>query len=332
MSATTAPIALAMPPVTSSPDMTPTIEPATPAESLDQRRVRKLLEPVAAEPVAADTTEQVSLKTWAKTSRENRESKAKVAELETKLAELSKAPVATQEDAIIAELKKPGAKTLFEKAGYDFDKLVALYAGDETPTDPALIEVQKRLDAIDAAKAEEKKAKEDASAKEREAEGQRQRAAAFSGITALVTRDNVEVSDPKDERHGTTRWALVGSDGASLEQAHDAVVAFVVENKLQGKLSDSDAENLVSQALDQLELLERGKMSDRMKAIAKTTKPTFGSGTSFQAGAKTRVTERAEDLVARSKSIDTQSLRGPAPTKPKKELFSSGPRRVTIRD
>jgi hypothetical protein len=225
--------------------------------------------PVAAPVVAEkppETPAEPDLKAWAKASKENRELKATNAKLVADLEAAKSVPAAApQRDAIIAALKAPGVGKLLTEAGRTFNEIVDEMTGDavDDVVDPRLKALADKLQAIEDQRAKDDEAKKVTSTQ--------QEAAAFESAIGFVTgfiskRADEVVDDAKDPRHGTPRYALVAGDRDAMVEAHAAVSNFCKANKLVP--TDAQAEDLLTQAVTQLELAAREALSPMVKRLS----------------------------------------------------------------
>lgn len=276
-----------------------------------------------------DDVKTVDLKTWAKTSARNRELETANAELVAKLEAATKGSSPENVEAALLEaLKKPGVGKLLQKAGRTFQDVIDEFTNDESdnPIDPRIAKELERLRELDEKDkkrdADETKRKED----ERIAAEKEHNARGISAIAKFASENKEVITDEKDPRNGTERWAWIGDNPKFHEEAHASVIAFMEKNA--DKIPEDEvkrsevAKKLVMQALDKIELRERPKPEKLSK---------------IQAVKRTTVSDKKDvrDTDWREKKpeppalhLDRSLAAGPAPTATPKKKFSSGPRIV----
>jgi hypothetical protein len=280
---------------------------------------------------AAPKEPAVDLKLWARTNAAARESAAQVKTLELKLKDLeSKLAINPDEQtarqaALSTMLQEPGAAKKLLEHGWTFEKIVAELTDIET-VDPQQIALQARMDKLEADRKAEIDAFEKARSEQVTKADQEAIAEARQSITAYASNPdrNKVVDDPKDPRAGTNRWAAIQGNDTAMETARAAAVAYIGKHHLGGVTAEQ-AESLVNQGLDQLELEERKRLEPVMARLTKTTPPISKTRTDLS----TRVTEQPDQLLKPTPKTITSDLRNPAPLKQPKKLYNAGPRKIT---
>lgn len=283
--------------------------------------------PVVVKPEPAK--DGVDLKVWAKTSAENRQLKAQQAKLTADLEAATKLSTPEAINAAVLEaLKKPETLKLLRQSGHTVDQIFDVYKEDDVAEDPKAVEQRKRIEALE----EKLKLKEESETKAKtEAETKQTEEAIkvnLTRINAHVDQNTDSVNDEKDPRNGTPRWVLVANSEPLIREAHDAVVAFIVGNKIPDEKQREIGPKLLNQALDKIEIRERNKLKPQLEKIKKLEpqKPTV----------KDSKTKTVVDTDWRPKTtvptlhLDRSAASGPAPVKQEKKKFSSGPRTVTF--
>ncbi len=274
-----------------------------------------------------DAVKSVDLKTWAKTSARNRELEAANADLAAKLEAATKntSPENT-EAALLEALKQPGVGKLLQKAGKTFEDVIAEFTNDESdnPIDPR---IASQLEELNKLKEKDKKREEDEAkrkADEEEATNKAHNARGIASIAKFATDNQEMITDEKDPRAGTLRWAWIGDTAKFHEEAHAAVIAFLEHN--QGKISEEKmpeiSRKLVEQALDKIELRERPKTEKLSKLNA--VKRTITSDKKDVRDTDWREKKNEPPAL----HLDRSLAAGPAPTATPKKKFSSGPTKI----
>ncbi len=274
-----------------------------------------------------DKAKSVDLKTWAKTSARNRELEAANAKLTADLEAASKLSSPEQSEAAILEaLKKPGAYKLIQKAGKSVQDIIDEFADDESdnPIDPR---IASQLEELNKLKEKDKKREDDEAkrkADEEEATNKAHNARGIASIAKFATDNQEIVSDEKDPRAGTLRWAWIGDTAKFHEEAHAAVIAFLEHNA--GKISEEKmpevSRKLVEQALDKIELRERPKTEKLSKLNA--VKRTITSDKKDVRDTDWREKKNEPPALHLDRSLSS----GPPPAATPRKKFSSGPRIV----
>jgi hypothetical protein len=183
---------------------------------------------------------------WAKLSRAAREAKARNAELEKQVAELSGHKPAAEKAGTVERLIGEGKLIeALEAAGVDIEKAFAQWVekGEGAPASAGppkeLIELQAKYDAIEKRLKDEddKTAKDDEAAKAQAIE--EGRTSTIKGIADTIATD-------------TARWARCAKDPA--EASADAFSIAVEKVKALGRaVTDAEAKELFEKSLDQAE-------------------------------------------------------------------------------
>ena len=271
--------------------------------------------------------EPVSLKVWAKTSEENRKLRADVAKLTADLETASKGNSQEAINAAVMEvLKKPGIGKLLNQAGISFNTISDEYLADPEPENPEAIAQKARIDALERSikdKEElETKTKNDAQAAADAAKVEENKASISKHVEAEGEKI---VSDEKDPRNGTPRWVMVAGNSDLIAEAHDTVVKFLIANqvKIPQEKQAEFAPKLIEQALDKIEIRERGPLTKRLAKLVPAKIDTTNSGKK-----EVRDTDWRPKNVIPSLTIDRSAVSGAAPVKEPKRRFTSGPSKI----
>ncbi len=272
----------------------------------------------------------VDLKVWARTSAENRALKAQQAKLSADLEAAQKLSSPEAINAAVMEaLKKPETLKLLRQSGHTVDQIFDVYKEDEAAEDPKLVEQRTRLAALE----EKLKAKEDGEAKAKEDAIKKANSeaieASLKNINAFVDQNQDAIDDEKDPRNGTPRWVLVRDDKPLIQEAHDAVINFLVGNKIPEEKHGQYGKRLLEQALDKIEIRERKKAEPKLAKFDKL-KPAPKVTTKDSNKKVTVDTDWRPKQTVPTLQIDRAAVSGPAPVKQEKKRFSSGPRTVTF--
>jgi len=312
-------------------DLPTSTDPATPTTPADTERQAA---DTKTDITSKDTLNaaKVDLRVWAKTSAENRELKAKHSELQAKVDELTKAnPDAEKalQTKLLELLKAPGtAKRLVTDGGRTFDDIVAELT-DIPLEDPVTKATNERLAKLEA----ERQADKDAEVKRKEADTKAQQekyhAESIAEIEKFAKSNAETIQDDKDPRNGTERWVVVASRPDLIQTAESEVSAWINTNRPKG-VSQEEAKTLVEQALDQLELIERQKLSPLLTKLIPAQRTNSRGNASNES--RFRVTETPSQANKPRPSTITEALKGPMPTKKPGHRYSGGPREIRFDD
>jgi len=284
---------------------------------------------------AKSSEPEVNLSVWAKTSAKNRELAKQNEELQSKLKELESKLTATPDDdskfteRLLAELKKPGiAKRMLTDGGRTFDDIIAELT-DLPKVDPAVDELNKRLDALEQSKKYEATKLEESRSEAQRIQAEKYAEDARSEITLFAKSEQVNtfVTDEKDSRNGTKRWAIVANRPDLIELARQSVSDIIAKDHPKG-IDEETASKLVSNALDELEVQAR---KDMEPIINELTKRPISIGETD----KSRSVIETPDLVeprSQPRTI-TSNLSGPGPiSRDSKGRYKGGPRQIVYTD
>ncbi len=227
---------------------------------------------------------------------------------------------------ILEALKKPGVAKLLQKAGIQLPTIIDEFTNDDSdnPIDPR---ITAQLEELNKLKEKDKKREDDETkrkADEEEATNKAHNARGIASIAKFATDNQEMITDEKDPRNGTLRWAWIGDTAKFHEEAHAAVIAFLEHNA--GKIPDEKmaetSRKLVEQALDKIEKRERPKTEKLSKLTA--VKRTIDSNKKDVRDTDWREKKNEPPAL----HLDRSLAAGPAPAATPKKKFSSGPTKI----
>jgi hypothetical protein len=290
-------------PVAAPPARAPSVTPVTIAPAA------KPAAPVAIADVNVDAED---IGKWGKLQRQARELKSKLTAADARAAEFEKElgalrPAADKGSAVEKLVKEGKLTEAMKVAGLEAEAAFAQWVEDSEGKPAAagppkeLLDLQARVDALDALKKAEDDAKKAADAEQLTVAQQAQRAEVVKGLTDKITADGA-------------RWARCGKEPG--EAAEDAIGVAREKAKLLGRaVTDAEAEELLDKALDAVEAGYKA-LAEKFY-IPEAPKPRFGARPATVAKGKDDVLARESSPVVERKvavTLDGQrgSLRAPA--------------------
>ena len=281
----------------------------------------------------AKKDDEVSLAAWARTNKAARESKDRVGELEKQIvdldAKLKATPVTDDEAKFLERLKQPGAAKALIKAGRTFEDVVAELTDIEVD-DPKHTETITRLSKLEKELTDKTEAEKKAKADNESAAMQRAEKAASDRMMTYAKESPEIVDNEKDIRNGTPRWAIVSERQELIDQARSGIADYI-RAKHPGGVTDEQAESLVQQALDQVELAERAKLAPIMNKLGVKRPVNRTPDKSSRVTADTDPFGNGRRSADKPKTI-MSDMKGPAPIRTKPTRYSGGPRQITYTD
>jgi hypothetical protein len=281
----------------------------------------------------AKPADTVDLKAWAKTSSENRRLKADVEKLNTDLKAAQTAMTAEAFTAkIVEELKKPGAKKLFEAAGYDFNKISDMYLTDDEPENPEIVKLRDEQAKLRKEIDDKKKKEDDDRTAAQKAADDAKVAENIKTIGGFVTENADKlVSDPKDIRNGTPRWVFIVDDSDAFAAANQAYVDYVTAKTFPNEeafaaFCKENSAKLIEQALDKIEIQLRTAVMPKIDKLRPKNTNISSTGTKE---ARTTDTDWRPKNSIPALAIDRGNTSSPAPVAAPKQRFTSGPVKIT---
>jgi hypothetical protein len=237
----------------------------------------------------------------------------KLAELETKLAGSTEG--STKAAALEAEindmLTKPSKyfQRFKAKGENKLAELLEGFAAEDAPEDPRIVALEAKNKERDDREAAEKAERDKNEASDRVRMAEETNKKINGEISAIIASEGV-----KEDEDGVARWALVSLDPSAPNRARLEVLDWATKEGLIGKLNREQRDDLLCQALDQIEAEARKEAlakAERLRLERKGNKLT-NDGQSFTMKPETRYDSSSQRKAPPVNANDRGNL--PPPT------------------
>lgn len=234
--------------------------------------------PLAASPVVETPKVETAkpdnelIRQLTKSSAAERKATALAAKLQADLTAATGSATESQQKAkLLDDIKSDPSKLL--DLGITWDQMLeAIQGKQKAPVDPKMTELEKQIKDIN----DREKAREDAANKASEDKLKAANAAEVARGQATI-KGILDKEGILPDADGFARWSIISQDPRTVELAMTGVVEFVNEQatkaKAEGKkfiITDKEADDLVRQALDQMEAAERLKFKPLLEKARET--------------------------------------------------------------